>query len=96
MAHTTSKVNFGTKFAVAIINFTAYVQGGEQFTIAEFGLTAPLVGVWFLQTSGDGNPSQYVQYVGAGIMKCFSIAQPDQELSTGPVAFSILAVVQGS
>lgn len=96
MAHTTAKANLGTKFALACIVMTSYIQGGEQFTLAEFGLTGPLVNVFFLQTFGDGNPSQFLQYMGNGLIKLFSVATPDQEQATGPVAFTFLVVVQGS
>jgi hypothetical protein len=96
MAHSTNRVLFGTKFALAIITLTSYTLGGEQFTLAEFGLTGPLVNLFFVQTLGDGNPTQYLQYLGAGLIKLFSIATPDIEQPTGPVTFSFLAVVQGS
>lgn len=98
MAHTTAKANLGTKFALACITMTAYVAGGEQFTLAEFGLTGPLVGVFFLQTLGDNPPNaaQYLQHMGAGLIKVFSVATPELEQATGPVNFSFLAVVQGS
>lgn len=98
MAHNTSKANLGTKFALACISFTSYTQGGEQFTLAEFGLTGPLVNLFFLQTLGDtpSNGAQYLQNMGAGLVKMFSVATPDIEQATGPVALTVLAVVQGS
>lgn len=97
MSHVTAHSNLG-KFALACITMTGYVQGGEQFTLVEFGLTAPLVNLFFLQTLGDtpANSSQYLKYMGAGLVKVFGEAQPDQEQATGPVSITFLAIVQGS
>lgn len=101
MAHTTTRVLFGTKFAVAIIQWTAYTLGGESFTLAEFGLTAPLVAFWTLQTHGDTpeNASQYLDLSTVktdGKIRVMQISSPDTEQPTGPLDYRVLAVVQGT
>lgn len=102
MAHITQKLNpAGGKFALALIQWSSYTVGGEQFTLAEFGLTAPLVDFWALQTHGDNpeNSSQYLdlsQVKATGKVRVMAVGGPDQEQPTGPLILSALVVVQGT
>lgn len=100
MSHTTQHVNLGTTLAFAIIQMTGYTNGGEQFTVAEFGLTAPLVDFFVIRTHGD-TPDDTPTYIDLtttkqnGIAKMLSIATLN-ELPTGPCTYKFLAIVQGS
>ncbi len=85
MAHTTRKVNLGNA-ALAEVIFTSYTEGGEQFTLTEFGLTGSMVGLWFLDLSDNGvagatnsQNAGVAQYLGSGLIK---LVQDGQEIPT--------------
>ena len=87
MAHTIRKINLGNT-AIAQITFTSYTAGvgGEQFTLAEFGLTGSLQSVEFIQTvdanTGLECPAKYSRYMGGGKVMLLNVAVPNQELPT--------------
>lgn len=65
MAHRTNKVTLGVNVGVALVTFTSYTagQGGEAFTLAEFGLSGTLQSIFFLGTSGVGNPEVQCKFI---------------------------------
>lgn len=87
MAHTTNKVLLGSNVAFAVVTFTSYTQGGEQFTLAEFGLTGTLSNVYFLSSTGakagsNLDTSTLVQYIGGGKVMLLDPSAPGNELAT--------------
>ena len=99
MAHTTRHANFGNT-AIAQVTFTSYTQGGEQFTLTEFGLTGALIDIWFISTTDANNRppnATLVKYIGAGKVLLMQGTSPDQELPTTAVLdLTIFPIVQGS
>jgi hypothetical protein len=102
MAHITKAITAGNPAvaSLAVVTFTSYTQGGDTFTLAEFGLTGTLANLFFLQTLGDsvpgasGNGAQYLQYVGDGVVKIMRPDTPSIELPTvASMVFSVLVVV---
>jgi len=96
MAHNINKVLFGTHVSMALITITAYVQGGESFTLAEFGLSGTLQSLFFLSTTGFGNTEAQCKYMGAGVVKLLDPAAIGigEELAANPsMSFQFLAVV---
>jgi len=103
MAHTVNKVVFGNT-ALAQVTFTNYTRGGEQFTLAEFGLTGSLVGMWFLRVFDQqlGEAPVPCRYVGGGIVK---LVLPDlngvngagvEMPTTASMSLTVFVIVQGS
>ena len=102
MSHTVRKANFGNS-AIGQVVFTSYTagQGGEQFTLAEWGLSGSVVGIFLLQfvdvSMGHECDAKYCKYMGAGKLMLMNPATPDQELPTSAsLSKTILAFVQGS
>lgn len=79
MSHTTTKLVTGTNACLALVKLTSYTPGGEQFTMAEFGLTgAPTTFIVFqtafdLVPGGNTNAANFLQYAGAGLVKLMDI-----------------------
>lgn len=102
MAHTLRKVNLGNT-AIAQVSFTSYIagQGGEQFTLAEFGLTGALQSVEFLQTvdaaTGAECPARYTRYMGGGKVMLMDVNMPSNELTSSPsLNWKVTAVITGT
>lgn len=97
MSHTTRKVNLGNT-ALAEVVITNYVQGGEAFTLAEFGLTGGLVRVIFLAVVG----AQLTPvFVAPNLVKLFQPTGCDpsqaQELpTTNNLNFLFCAIIDGT
>jgi hypothetical protein len=90
MAHNTHKIGGDTTVAVAVITFASYTQGGEQFTLAEFGLSGTLQRLWILPSSGPGSEGQpVVEYVGGGLVKLRGLGQPASLGSELPTTASL-------
>ena len=77
------------------MTFTNYVagQGGEQFTLAEFGLTGTLQSVEFIQfvnaLTGLECNAKYCIYKGGGKVMLMNPATPDVEMPSGPLNWII-------
>jgi hypothetical protein len=100
MAHTLRKVNLGNS-ALAQVVITDYVQGGEAFTLAEFGLTGPLTGVDFLAIIGQNSNITPV-FVTPNLVKLLlpspAIAAtlgPEQSTTSG-LNYKFIAIVTGT
>lgn len=101
MAHTVRKINLGNT-ALAQVTFTSYTagQGGEAFTLAEFGLTGSLVNVEFLQTvdavTGSECLARYTTYVGAGKVKLLNPATLQELSTTASLSWTVFVAVIGT
>jgi hypothetical protein len=99
MPHTVRHANAGNT-AFAQVTFTGYVagQGGEQFTLAEFGLTGTLVDVQFFQmldATNRQNNAMFCQLMTGG--KVMLVYPSGLEFPTNPsMNFTVFCVVQGS
>ena len=99
MAHTTRAVTFGNS-ALAEVLFSSYTagQGGEQFTLAEFGLTGSLVSFWTVLTGdpdGIGRPGDRFRYMGAGKVLMYASGSTVEQ-PTGAISLTVFVFVQGS
>ena len=76
MAHIIHKIGGDTTAAVALVTITNYTQGGESFTLAEFGLSGTLFRLWIIPSTGLGSESlPRAEYMGAGVVKLFNGAE---------------------
>lgn len=102
MAHSIRKVNLGNT-AFAQVTFTSYTAGlgGEQFNLAEFGLTGSVVNIFFLSlvnaTDGTESNDNYAKYVGGGKVMLMNVNIPSQEMATNnSLNLTLFAIIQGS
>jgi hypothetical protein len=102
MAHTIRKINVGNT-AIAQVTFTSYTSsaGGEQFTLAEFGLTGSLVNVQFFAMidpfNGNECNEKYTRYMGAGkVMLLNPATLLEQPTVASGLSWTINCIVTGS
>lgn len=91
MSHSLSKVNVGNN-ALAVVKVINYTQGGEQFTLAELGLTGSVTDIIFIV---DPSSTILPQYIGSGTVKlnsCLALEVP----TTTNLNFVFAAIVQGT
>jgi hypothetical protein len=93
MSHTLRKVNLGNT-ALAEITIVDYSQGGESFTLGEFGLANGLVGVIILSVQGS---TLTPVFVAPNLIKLLLPITPDQEQPTTiGLNFTFVAIVNGT
>jgi hypothetical protein len=99
LSHTIRFVNLGNS-ALAQVTIPNYVNGGETFTLAEFGITGSLINVYFVGiVDRTGTPAPYFPFlVGASL---HLLNRPGTDLTneiatTNGLNFTFLALVQGT
>lgn len=96
MSHSLRKVNLGNSALCSIMINNYAGDGGEQFTLAELGLTGSVVAVVVMGVDVFSNPNNYnVEYVGGGKIRV--IVRPGLEApATTAMNLFFTAMVQGT
>lgn len=97
LAHTVRLINAGNA-AIAQITFTAYTsgQGGELFTLSEFGLAGSWVDLVFFGNDMSSVPVATAVYNAPGRIMLMSPLFPERELSTqASMSYRVYCFVPG-